>query len=397
MRKKKDVLIVARPDQSIQIYNALCAQKELTFDFVCFKVVPSWIKAIFPYKKFTPVSRHSHISFRATIVNLLIYKWGFKFASKLSELNILERKVQRLLRKNEYKLIHHWPTYDYSCIDRYRRKNPDVITLAEAYMPCPSVVYEEMKPVYEKYCLDISQSPLARFSEQTLDIMKREPVLIVPSEYVAESYRQVFPDKRYIIVPYGIFFSNAYVRRDRCEVSQFVYAGTVSIEKGCDILFDCFKDMPDLSLHVYGKMPIEQEKIFEKYRLFNNIIFHGQVPKQDLLDQMKNYDCGIHLSRFDAYSLAVGEMIGSGLPVIVSDKSGIGEDVRKRGFGYVVELDKGSIQEGIHLMRTQEHYNEFIDNIDNYIRTDHLPYGTRMVQQYTHMIKSKLNDYTDNK
>ena len=48
-------------------------------------------------------------------------------------------------------------------------------------------------------------------------------------------------------------------------------------------------------------------------------------------------------------------------------------------------------------MRTQEHYNEFIDNIDNYIRTDHLPYGTRMVQQYTHMIKSKLNDYTDNK
>ena len=389
MKKKKDVLIVARPDQSIQIYNALCAQNELTFDFVCFKVVPSWIKAIFPFKKFIPVSRHAHISYYTTIVNLLMYKWDFKFARNLSELNILERKVQRLLKKNDYRIIHHWPTYDYKCIDRYRKENPDVITLAEAYMPCPSVVYEEMKPVYEKYGLDITNSPLARFSSQTLEIMKREPVLNVPSEYVAESYRQVFPEKKYIIVPYGIFTSKAYVRRERCQVTQFVYAGTVSIEKGCDILFDCFKGMPELSLHVFGKMPTEQERIFEKYRKYNNINFHGQVPKQDLMDQLKSFDCGIHLSRFDAYSLAVGEMIGSGLPVIVSNKTGNGDDIKEWGFGYVVGLDQGSVQEGIRLMRVQEHYKGFIDNISHFISSEHTPYGPRMVQHYSHLIKTK--------
>lgn len=40
MKKKLDVLLVARPDHSMQIYKALCNQEKISFRYITFKVVP---------------------------------------------------------------------------------------------------------------------------------------------------------------------------------------------------------------------------------------------------------------------------------------------------------------------------------------------------------------------
>lgn len=386
MKRQKDVLIVARPDHSIQIYNALCGQNELTFDFVCFKVIPQWLKNLFPSIKGFVVGKHSHISIWTTIVNFCIYKWHFRFAKNWTEDNIMEVMVHRLLRRNDYKVIHHWPTYDYDAIEAYRSINTKVVSLADIHMPCASVVYSQMKAVYESYGLDIEKSQLKSFSNQISNIICKEPILIVPSNYVADTFKEVFPDKKYVVVPYGIQKAENFFKRERTCVSSFVYAGTVSLEKGCDVLFKSFQNMPDYTLHVYGKVMAGQESVFQEYLKCNNIVLHGHIPREEMIFRMRSYDCGIHISRFDAYSLAVGEMIGCGLPVIVSSNTGNKDDVMKYGFGMVVGISVEEVKDAILTISNLDLYNSIVDNIDAYIRDYHMSYGTRMINKYREII-----------
>ena len=386
MKKQKDILIVARPDHSLQIYDSLCKQSELSFDFVCFKVVPKWIKHLFHSKKLVAVGQNSHISIWTTFINTCIYRWHLRIAKNWTEDNIMTNKVRRLLKKNDYKIIHHWPTYDYKVIDCYRSTNSRVVTLADIHMPCAAVVFSEMKEVYESHGLDISKSQLNSFSKQINNIILKEPTLIVPSSYVADTFKKLYPNKTYVIVPYGIHNTQFFIRRNRRTIRSFVYAGTISLEKGCDLLLDCFQNMSGFVLHVYGKIMPGQEKVFKKYVNSNNIVLHGHMPREEMLSQMKDYDCGIHISRFDAYSLAVGEMIGCGLPVIVSDKTGNKDDVSKYGLGMVVGLSVEEVENAVKAVSTLQTYNSIVDNIDAFIRNYHMAYGTRMINKYKEII-----------
>ena len=102
---------------------------------------------------------------------------------------------------------------------------------------------------------------------------------------------------------------------------------------------------------------------------------------------VSKYDAGIHLSRYDAWSIAVGEVIGAGLPVVVSDQTGISELVRIEDFGEICELTEESINKSILRLITPLRYNECIKNIDNYIRSNPKSYGERVVDFYKEYIK----------
>ena len=102
---------------------------------------------------------------------------------------------------------------------------------------------------------------------------------------------------------------------------------------------------------------------------------------------MSQYDVGIHLSRFDAYSLAVGEMIGVGLPVIVSDKTGNKDDVEKYSWGIVTSLNYDDIEKNIKQLSEINNYKKYVSSIYNYINNEYLNYGDRTVAFYKDIIK----------
>ena len=153
-------------------------------------------------------------------------------------------------------------------------------------------------------------------------------------------------------------------------------------------LFPWKRDVISFSI-VFKTCPVlfcMAKKVFKKYVNSNNIVLHGHMPREEMLSQMKDYDCGIHISRFDAYSLAVGEMIGCGLPVIVSDKTGNKDDVSKYGLGMVVGLSVEEVENAVKAVSTLQTYNSIVDNIDAFIRNYHMAYGTRMINKYKEII-----------
>ena len=389
MKKNIDVLLIARPDHSIQIYKALCIQKKLSFYYITFKVVHAFVKYIFPYKKLQTVTKRCCIDIRATIIQVFKKTFNFKFAQNWQTDNMLSNTSKHFLKKNNIKIIHYWPEYASRTMNDYILKNTKTIVLADMYMPNPIAILNEMKPIYQKYGLDDGTNNwLYEYAKKMEEHFTSVKNIVVASTYVRDTMKLSFPDKNYIIVPYGITISPTYTKKRELKKSKkFIYIGRVSIEKGCDILLSIFRRNPEYELHIYGGIWQQQRKIFEPYFSYGNIYYHGTVSKEDLRKEIVKCDVGIHLSRFDAYSLAVGEIIGCGVPVIVSETTGIKDEVRNNGFGLVTNLDFYEIEKSIEKMSDLKFYSQCIDNIDKYIKSNPKSFGEKMVDEYKKLLE----------
>lgn len=389
MKKNIDVLLIARPDHSIQIYKALCIQKKLSFYYITFKVVHAFVKYIFPYKKLQTVTKRCCIDIRATIIQVFKKTFNFKFAQNWQTDNMLSNTSKHFLKKNNIKIIHYWPEYASRTMNEYILKNTKTIVLADMYMPNPIAILNEMKPIYQKYGLDDGTNNwLYEYAKKMEEHFASVKNIVVASTYVRDTMKLSFPDKNYIIVPYGITISPTYTKKRELKKSKkFIYIGRVSIEKGCDILLSIFRKNPEYELHIYGGIWQQQRKIFEPYFSYGNIYYHGTVSKEDLRKEIVKCDVGIHLSRFDAYSLAVGEIIGCGVPVIVSETTGIKDEVRNNGFGLVTNLDFYEIEKSIEKMSDLKFYSQCIDNIDKYIKSNPKSFGEKMVDEYKKLLE----------
>lgn len=389
MKKNIDVLLIARPDHSIQIYKALCIQKKLSYYYITFKVVHAFVKYIFPYKKLQTVTKRCCIDIRATIIQVFKKTFNFKFAQNWQTDNMLSNTSKHFLKKNNIKIVHYWPEYASRTMNEYILKNTKTIVLADMYMPNPIAILNEMKPIYQKYGLDDGTNNwLYEYAEKMEEHFASVKNIVVASTYVRDTMKLSFPDKNYIIVPYGITISPTYTKKRELKKSKkFIYIGRVSIEKGCDILLSIFRSNPEYELHIYGGIWQQQRKIFEPYFSYGNIYYHGTVSKEDLRKEIVKCDVGIHLSRFDAYSLAVGEIIGCGVPVIVSETTGIKDEVRNNGFGLVTNLDFYEIEKSIEKMSDLKFYAQCIDNIDKYIKSNPKSFGEKMVDEYKKLLE----------
>jgi len=315
-----------------------------------------------------------------------------KYHYEKYEQSLFEFHLKHLMPFIKPRLIHYWPCYSYKNVRKYKLKHPETLTFADVYYPCENWVIDNIKPLSEQYGVKLDFSKVERDAGKLKEIMKFENNFLVPSEFVADTYRKYYPDKNYIVIPYGITIWDNYSKKELKsnpgQIKSFVYAGGgVTIEKGCDLMFDFFMQHPELELHIYGTIPEFQKAFFDKYRLCDNIHLHGFVAKSKLQEEIRRYDVGIHFSRFDAYSLSVGEMTGAGLPVIVSEKTGISFHIQEIGAGLVSKLELEDINRCVERIRTPEVYNQMVDNIDKYIKSSPKSYGERVVEFY----KSKLN------
>lgn len=388
MKRNIDVLIVARPDHSMQIYKALVSQEELSFKFLSFKIFPEWVKKLIALKKMTTVTRNAICSWKLTFVDICRYKYKFLFAQSWDETHILDNVLRKIFSRTDVGLIHYWPEYGHSEILNYFKAYPQTKIFADVHMPHPLVVYRTMEPIYRQYGIDSSRTHLYEMSREQGDLLEGVTDVIVPSSYVAQTYNEIYKDKIFHVVSYGIAISPSYFKRKRTKIKEFVYAGRISLEKGSDLLLKFFAAHPYLNIHLFGSIISGQEHIFNAYQGHSNIIFHGAVPKVELHDYLKKYDVGIHLSRFDAYSLAVGEMIGVGLPVIVSSNTGNKEDVETFGFGEVVDLEENQIEKVIQKICNLDNYNHYAENIDKYICNSPSLYGDKMVSFYKKVLRN---------
>lgn len=382
--KSRDVILIARPDHSYFIYSSLLKSK-LSFLYITFKQCPEWIAKLLGVKRAKIVSNNYSVSFWMTLHNLALYRYGMKWASRFSGGKIFTRHIKSVMASENPKLIHYWPDYCKEYIFDFKKKHPEVKTLADIYFPCAEVIINEMYPVLNKYGLKGSIPFLEKKIDSDKRLMEIEDNFIVPSTFIAESYRKLYPNKVFIIVSYGIPKWVGYKKKNLPpKVFKFVYVGTISIEKGCDILCEWFSKHPEYEIHLIGKIRQEESVAFNCYAHKPNIYFDGVIAHNTIHNVLSSYDVGIHLSRYDAYSLAVAEEIAAGLPVIVSENTGIKDDVSKYDVGIVTSLNDADITQSIDTVT--KYYGRYLDAIDKYYNNCVYSYGDEIVALYEYLL-----------
>ena len=389
----KDVLLIARPDHSYLIYKGL-ERSKLSFLYLTFKAFPLWMKKMLfrNNPKVVALDKHYKIVWSLSIVNILRFTLGWRFLSFIKESDLLNSVASKVLRNNDFKIVHYWPLYCLDTISALKKKNPKVYTVADMYMPCEKYILEKYSSYMESLGLEHNFDYIKAGFSNLEQLMQVEDNFFVPSEYVAQTYRKYYPKKNYVVVSYGITIYAQYRKKaflNSAKPMKFVYVGTISVEKGCDLLLEWFSGQTFHELHLFGKVHYAEVHLFEKYKQNKRIVFHGTVAKSELQDNISQYDVGIHLSRFDAYSLAVGEVIGCGLPVVVSSETGISEEVRKNGWGIVCDIDyPDAITEAIHRISEPQCYNECLRQIDKYITSNPQSYSDCVIDAYWKILRN---------
>ena len=182
------------------------------------------------------------------------------------------------------------------------------------------------------------------------------PAFVVPNSVDASEFEQSPPRGA---------FRKAWGIPDENQVVLFL--GRIEPQKGLDVTLNSFASAtvnhPKTLLVLAG--PEEDgymhplKKMAGKLGLADRVLFTGFLDSKARLSALVDADVFILTSYSENFGIAAVEAMAAGLPVIVSDRVGIAEDLRRERAGVVVSMDPGAVAgELLRLLASPEERRE---------------------------------------
>jgi glycosyltransferase involved in cell wall biosynthesis len=178
------------------------------------------------------------------------------------------------------------------------------------------------------------------------DLLKSADMVITPSYYMDTIIKKYGVSKS-TVIPNAIddfwFQHNNEVKHLKKVIDKNVfnifYHGRLSSEKGVDILLEAvgnyIKDNPRVAVYIAGEGPQKTylKKLCSELNIDKNVIFMGNICKDEIIAFLKSVDVAIYPSKFDNFPLAVLEALAcANCPVYFSKNIGIYDFVIQEGF-----------------------------------------------------------------
>lgn len=123
-----------------------------------------------------------------------------------------------------------------------------------------------------------------------------------------------------------------------------------------EIFLEFLKYYPDAKLHIIGPMKRGAKQIPHK-----NIVYHGTIVFDKMINIYRTGDMHLHLSKKDSCPSSVVESIASGIPVITTNACGGSTEMCKLTEGCVVVGDESESLEPDYIYR--DLYNKIPDGV----------------------------------
>lgn len=253
-------------------------------------------------------------------------------------------------------------------------KDFDIIHLHEYRSFQAILVYHYAKKYGIPYILQAHGSVLPFFQKQGLkkifdiifgyNILKDASKVIALTQTEAEQYKKMgMKDNKIGIVPNGIDLSEYENLPDigtfrnkygiKSDEKIILYLGRVHKIKGVDMLIDAFSNlvskMEGVTLVIAGPdngfLSVLKAQI-KDLKISDRIIFTGSLYEKDKLDAYVDADIYVLPSVYETFPMTVLEALACCKPVIVTDRCGIADIIKKVGF--VVKYDKNQLSDAIY-------------------------------------------------
>ncbi len=153
-----------------------------------------------------------------------------------------------------------------------------------------------------------------------------------------------FPIEEFANLPPRGLFRQRFGIEGGCRVVMFL--GRIHWIKGIDILVESFarltQELPNACLVIVGPDDGYRralEALIDRLAIRQRVLFTGFLAGPEKISALVDADIVVQTSRYEQGAWAPIEAVLCGTPIIVSDNSGAGEDVRRMDAGYLVEFD----------------------------------------------------------
>lgn len=262
------------------------------------------------------------------------------------------RKVARYAIKHNVDAVVTYDDCSPILFEILKDKAPNILRIMD--MSAANILY--MRSIYER---DMELAPA--FAERLrkersicwdpiiTDRARREidatQKFLVPSEFVAKSldFSGVQPEQVHRC-PYGVDVSQFSMKEFKDDLIirtrpiRFIYVGGVKELKEISYLLDAFMEIPEESanLTVVGQYDLENTDI---YPYKERIVFTGEVHHTEIPELLKAADVFIFPSLGDSYTLSAMEAAICGLPVIVTENTGLQDAIIDGKNGFVIPIN----------------------------------------------------------
>lgn len=214
-----------------------------------------------------------------------------------------------------------------------------------------------LKEEYKKMDIDIKPHNIWEIKTQLREYDLFD-YLLVPSDFAGKSYIEYgFAKEKIIRIPYGVneMFFEEYQRKKKDEI---IIVGTIGIRKGTHYLLDAYRRLKEkdkkLRLHLIGFFREDMREIIK--RNIDIIDFIGAIKKRDLPEYFSSVDILVHPSLEEGFGILPLEAMASGLPVILSENTGVSEIVNDGEDGIVIKAgDAMQIYDKLKFLVENEH------------------------------------------
>jgi glycosyltransferase involved in cell wall biosynthesis len=164
--------------------------------------------------------------------------------------------------------------------------------------------------------------------EQKIKEMELADLVLAPSTFVRDTILQFHPDKKVALAPYGVdleFWQPSTLNSQLSTLNRplhFIYAGQCSIRKGIPVLLEAWRkaELREASLTLAGSWQLAEAR---RKNLPANVHILGPLSREKLRESMAEADVFVCPTFFEGRSLAVGEALACGLPVVTTEASGM--------------------------------------------------------------------------
>lgn len=176
------------------------------------------------------------------------------------------------------------------------------------------------------------------YMERIREEQKYTQYYLTPSEFVQRSLAfSGVKEEQMLLCPYGVditqFSMKEYQKEQKLPL-KFIYVGGVKELKGISFLLDAFKNIPKekAMLTVVGAYDPEDIKDY-----IGKVNFTGLVMHEEVVSLLKESDVFVFPSLGDSFALSAIEAAACGLPLIVSENTGMKDQLRDGIEGFIID------------------------------------------------------------
>lgn len=232
-----------------------------------------------------------------------------------------------------------------------KEKAPDILRIMD--MSAANLLY--MRTVYEKdFSLQPQYAELLKNERQVVwhpDNIKRTQTelaltdyFLVPSKFVERSLAYSGISKeRMKLCPYGVD-TKQFVQTSKKPLSlplsrpiHFIYVGGVKELKGISYLLEAIEQLPacQAKLTIVGQIKADQVDLS---RYHKRVHFTGPILHEQVAELLQSADVYVFPSLGEGLSLSTLEAASCGLPLIVSQNSGVNDYMQEGKEGFVIPI-----------------------------------------------------------